>query len=150
MVVQVIYNLIFLVSVSVLTIYLLSRSMAVVNFIKSDKANVIGSIISTCIFGIVIMAASKYSLVISGAKTNVRDATAILASIIGGPLSGIIVAVIGTVYRYTLGGWTTNGCCTATLLAGLISAFIVYRTNYRPNKINIKNTFLWTLFAGLW
>lgn len=143
-------NLAVFVSFSVVVIYILSKFDSINNFINSEKPNLIGRVVTVIILGAVIMVASKKAIVINQASTNIRDAVAIIASIVGGPIVGIIVAIIGAVYRYTIGGWTTLGCCTSTFLAGVISAGIVYRTKFRPSKITFKNGLLWMCFAAVW
>ena len=143
-------NLAIFVSFSVVVIYMSSKFKKVNDFINLEKPNLIGKIVTIIIFAAAIMLASKKAIVINQASTNIRDAVAIIATIVGGPVVGIIVAVIGAAYRYTIGGWTTLGCCTSTVLAGVISAAIVYKTKFRPSKINIKSALLWTGFAAVW
>ena len=143
-------NLAIFVSFSVVFIYFLSKFKTVNDFINQEKPNLSGQIVTIIIFSGAIMLASKKAIIINEASTNIRDAVAIIATIVGGPIVGIVVAFVGAVYRYTIGGWTTLGCCTSTILAGVISAGIVYKTKFRPSKINIKTALLWTGFAAFW
>jgi LytS/YehU family sensor histidine kinase len=70
------------------------------------------------------MAASQYAIVVAGTRVNVRDCIAIFAGILGGPIAGIAVGLIGGIYRMTLGGWTAIPCGLATISAGFIGSWL--------------------------
>lgn len=148
--IEVLGKLVVYVSLVFMVMYILSLSKTVVSYVVADKPNLLGSVALIILFGIAISAASKYAMDIAGTKVNLRTSIAVLSSIIGGPIVGIIVSIIGAAYRLTLGGWTTYGCSLATLFAGLISAFIVYRFNFRPKDINFKTIGLWAAFCFVW
>lgn len=145
-----IITLLVFVSVWALLIYLFSRSKKVTEFIAAKKVSGTGMFLVIVILGIAIILASELAPVVSGAKTNVRDSIALFAAVIGGPIAGIVVGLIGGIYRYTIGGWTALPCAVATILAGIISAVIVYATKFRPRNINAKNITLWAVFVAIW
>jgi sigma-B regulation protein RsbU (phosphoserine phosphatase) len=60
----------------------------------------------------------------SGAIGNVRDLGPIVAGLVGGPLVGLGVGLIGGIHRYFLRGLTHIPCALATILIGLASGFI--------------------------
>lgn len=82
--------------------------------------------------------ASEFGLSIIGVTANIRDAIVIYSGLIH-PIAGIVVGLIGGLYRMsglfwkgfsgTLGYWTAVGCGIATILAGLVGAFL-YRKGY--------------------
>lgn len=146
--ITVLVNLLMLVSMSVLVIYLLSKLKIVNIYLSSDDQGIVGKIIITLIFSVFIMLSSKYGIKINDATTNIRDAVAIVSGIVGGPVVAIIVAVVGAAYRFTLGGWTTLGCCTATIIVGIVTAIIIKVTKFDLKKAKIKDLLFWTLFGG--
>ena len=144
------YGLLTFTAIAALFIYLFSRSRGVVNFISGEKSNLVGTIITIIVLAIPICLASKYSTDIVGAKTNVRDVIALYAAIVGGPVAGVAVGLIGGIYRFTLGGWTALPCSVATISGGLIAAYLVHFFKFRPKCISLKSIAWWTGFALLW
>ncbi|ABK60713.1 MULTISPECIES: methyl-accepting chemotaxis protein [Clostridium] len=144
------YNLFIFISLCVLFIYIFSRPIKVVEFLTSEKKDIIASIFLVIILSIPIMLASKYAYTINGTKTNIRDSIGVLSAIIGGPIVGVSVGVIGSFYRYILGGWTALGCSISTLLASIIASFIVYKTSFKIKNLNIKTIGKWMFFIGVW
>ncbi|EET89545.1 methyl-accepting chemotaxis sensory transducer [Clostridium carboxidivorans P7] len=144
------YNMFMFIALCVLFIYLISRSMKIVRLIVAQKNDMIGTIFLTIVFSIPIILASKYAYTIGDAKTNVRDSIAVLSAIIGGPIVGTLVGIVGGVYRYTLGGWTTLGCTTSTVLSGIIASIIVYKTKFTLKKLDNKSITKWAIFIALW
>lgn len=64
----------------------------------------------------------------SGAISNIRDLAPMVAGLVGGPVVGLAVGLIGGIHRLFLGGVTAVPCALATVLAGLL-ADMVYRLN---------------------
>lgn len=85
-------------------------------------------------FFILIMSAlsifGSYSgIEINGVMGNVRDLGPMIAGLVGGPIAGIAVGLIGGLYRYFfVGGLTTLPCSLATVFIGLFAG-IVYLLN---------------------
>jgi len=65
-----------------------------------------------------------HKLDVYGAITNIRDLAPMVAGLIGGPVMGVAVGLIGGVHRYFLGGFTVIPCAHATVLAGLFGGII--------------------------
>ena len=80
------YNLFIFISLCVLFIYILSRPIKVVDFLTSEKKDIIASIFLVIILSIPIMLASKYAYTINGTKTNIRDSIGVLSAIVGGQI----------------------------------------------------------------
>jgi sigma-B regulation protein RsbU (phosphoserine phosphatase) len=64
-----------------------------------------------------------------GVITNIRDLAPIVAGLLGGPVVGLSVGLIGGIHRFLLGGVTAVPCALATILAGLIAGLI-----FKANK----------------
>lgn len=64
----------------------------------------------------------------SGAITNIRDLAPMVAGLVGGPVVGTAVGLIGGIHRLLLGGATCVPCSLATIFAGLIAG-LVYKLN---------------------
>jgi sigma-B regulation protein RsbU (phosphoserine phosphatase) len=62
--------------------------------------------------------------VTSGAISNIRDFSPIIAGLVAGPAVGMAVGLIGGIHRFSLGGLTCFPCSLATVLAGLIAGYI--------------------------
>ena len=147
--INILTNLLIFISISVLTIYFISKFRAVNVYLNADNQGMWGKLLIICIFGTAIMLSSKYAIKINDAATNIRDSIAIISAITGGPVVAIIVSIIGAAYRYTIGGWTTIGCCISTILAGIVSGVIVKVTKFNLKKVNFKNLILLSIFSGL-
>lgn len=59
-----------------------------------------------------------------GTIINVRELSAMIAGLAGGPIGGVIAGVIGGVHRYTAGGATALPCTISTILIGLIAGLV--------------------------
>ena len=137
-------------AVMFLFIYLLSKIKPIADVMLIDKHHILSRIFYIAIFGSAVVLASIYTMNIQGVKINFRDSIAICADIIGGPSVGIMVGLIGGIFRFTLGGWTVGGCSFATFIAGTAAAYIVHRRNITIEKINYKSIFLWAGVALLY
>lgn len=92
----------------------------------SDKKK---QIIAGLVFGLVSIIATEYGVAIQGAIINVQDAAPLCAGLIFGPQAGIIAGIIGGIERWISVYWnfsyyTRLACTIATILSGLIAAFL--------------------------
>ena len=78
------------------------------------QAEFIAAIGLTLAFSILNIFASILGIQVGNALANIRTGVVVVATALLGPLPGIIVGLIGGVYRYTVGGWTVLGCSAAT------------------------------------
>jgi len=116
------------------------------------QAEFIAAIGITLIFAFLNILASVVGLKIGNAIINIRTGIAVIATVLIGPLSGIVVGCIGSIYRYSVGGWTALGCASATFFSGLVCAGIVYiiRRKYGRLTLTVKIILLFSCFAGFW
>lgn len=131
-------SLLMCIAIYLLIIYAASKVKAINAYLIAENQNLAGKIMITIIFGIMIMITSKQGIVINEACTNIRDGVAVLGALIGGPIVGVIVALIGAAYRYTLGGWTTLGCCAGTVAAGVIAAAVIKGFKIKLRTLTVK------------
>ncbi len=106
----------------------------------------------TIIFSVFNILASVLGIQIGNAIVNIRTGVVVVATALLGPLPGIIVGLIGGVYRYTLGGWTSLGCSNATFFSGVVCAGIVYilKRKYGRVVLTVKTIALLSCFGGGW
>ena len=60
----------------------------------------------------------------SGAIANIRDLGPMVAGLIGGPVIGVAVGLIGGIHRYFLGGFVCLPCALASVIAGAMGGMI--------------------------
>ena len=142
--------LIVFVSITAIAFYLMYKIRPFVRYLMAPKRSALGIGVTILTLGLLIMLASKFSIPLNGAKMNVRDSIAIMAAILGGPIAGIVVGIIGGVYRYTLGGWTALPCAVATATGGIIASIIVWRRHDSPARLTMKSMALYVAFAAVW
>lgn len=78
----------------------------------------------------------------AGLVINFRDLGAMMAGLLGGPLVGMFVGLIGGAYRYSMGGWTATACFAATVSAGLVSGLL---SRYWKGRIDYRKA----VFTGV-
>ena len=147
---QTLFHLFVFISFSVTALYALTKYKAFVDFLAAKKPKIKSQIITILFLGVLIILASKYAIIIMGARVNVRDCIAIFAGILAGPAAGIIVGLIGGIYRITLGGWTAIPCGLATMGAGMIGAYLYKYKGYKINSITLKQIGIIVIIMGIW
>lgn len=116
------------------------------------QAEFIAAIGLTLVFSILNILASVLGIQVGNALANIRTGVVVVATALLGPLPGIIVGLIGSVYRYTVGGWTALGCSAATFFSGIVCAGIVLilRQKYERITLTYKTILLFSGFGGVW
>ena len=116
------------------------------------QAEFIAAIGLTLVFSILNILASVLGIQVGNAIANIRTGVVVVATALLGPLPGIIVGLIGSVYRYTVGGWTALGCSAATFFSGIACAGIVLilRQKYGRVTLTFKTILLFSVFGGSW
>jgi len=106
----------------------------------------------TLAFSILNIFASILGIQVGNALANIRTGVVVVATALLGPLSGIIVGLIGGVYRYTIGGWTVLGCSAATFFSGIACAGVVFILRHKYGRITLtyKTILLFSSFGGVW
>ena len=116
------------------------------------QAEFIAAIGLTLVFSILNILASVLGIQVGNAIANIRTGVVVVATALLGPLAGITVGLIGSVYRYTIGGWTALGCSAATFFSGFVCAGIVFilRRKYGRIRLTFKTILLFSGFGGAW
>ena len=116
------------------------------------QAEFIAVIVLTLIFSVLNILASVLGIQVGNALANIRTGVVVVATALLGPLPGIIVGIIGSAYRYTVGGWTALGCSAATFFSGIACAGIVLilRQKYGRVTLTFKTILLFSVFGGSW
>lgn len=116
------------------------------------QAEFIAAIGLTLVFSILNILASVLGIQVGNALANIRTGVVVVATALLGPLPGIIVGLIGSVYRYTVGGWTALGCSTATFFSGIFCAGIVILLKHKYGRVTLtfKTILLFSVFGGIW
>jgi len=116
------------------------------------QAEFIAAIGLTLVFSILNILASVLGIQVGNAIANIRTGVVVVATALLGPLPGIIVGIIGSAYRYTVGGWTALGCSAATFFSGIACAGIVLilRQKYGRVTLTFKTILLFSVFGGSW
>jgi len=132
----------------------------VVEFMTSEAHSKKGLFIMIFIGGFVDILASEFSFLIAGASVNVRDAIAIFSGIVGGPIVGISVGLIGGLYRMTglwwsgftgnMGYITALGCGIATICAGVVGAWLYKYKGITVMKLSWKKISFVVMIAAIW
>ena len=116
------------------------------------QAEFIAAIGLTLIFSVLNILASVLGIQVGNALANIRTGVVVVATALLGPLPGIIVGLIGSVYWYMLGGWTALGCAAATFFSGVVCTGIVFilRRKYGRITLSFKTILLFSCFGGVW
>lgn len=90
-------------------------------------------LVAVC-FGAMAIFATLCGFQMHGAIANLRTVPVVIASILGGPLVGLVAGLIAGVHRffYDLGGVTSLSCAIATPLAGVVAGILYPRLQRRP------------------
>ncbi len=73
-----------------------------------------------------------------GLIINFRDLGAMMAGLLGGPIAGTVVGILGGAYRYSIGGWTALSCFAATIFAGLFSGLMINRWKGKISYLKVS------------
>jgi len=106
-----------------------------------------GALLMVIIFGAISVFGTVGGVEYGGVVINFRDLGPIMAGILGGPVVGALVGLVGGAYRYGMGGWTALACFVATVSAGLVSGLL--SRYWRGSLSYLKLGFLGLLVEGM-
>jgi len=94
-----------------------------------DYTNIKYQVLLGLFFGFCSILGTEFGVSINGAVINIRDASALCAGLIFGPISGLIAGLIGGIERWFAiywgaGSYTRVACSISTIVIGLIGGFI--------------------------
>ena len=99
------------------------------------------------VFGLASIYGTYSGVDISGAVANTSELAPMIAGLVGGPLIGLAVGLIGGIHRYFLGGLTALPCSLTIVLSGLIAG-LIYVANKRE-FIGTVNAVVFVAFIEL-
>ncbi|WP_319580500.1 SpoIIE family protein phosphatase [uncultured Methanospirillum sp.] len=101
-------------------------------------------VILVLVFGAFSIYGNISGIWLYGSEANVRDLGPVIAGLLFGPGIGISSAIIGAVFRFSLGGVTVIPCTLTTLIAGILAGLVWW-----VNKKKYIGTFRAILFILL-
>ena len=104
-------------------VYLVSRS-PFFRQVLQRRFTLLNTTVLIVFFGALAIYGTIAGVPVLGAIANFRDLAPMFAGLVGGPVIGIGVGLIGAIHRFSLDGLTGIACPLATLLAGLIGGLI--------------------------
>jgi sigma-B regulation protein RsbU (phosphoserine phosphatase) len=114
-------------AVVILTAYIFSRTKLYEDIM--NKKFTFKNRLSLVVFmGLLSIYGTLSGVRIFGLIANTRNLGPSIAGLLGGPIIGSIVGLIGATHRYILGGWSALPCSLATILAGGIAG-LLYKLN---------------------
>ncbi len=114
-------------AVIILTAYIFSRTKLYEDIINK-KFTFKNSLSLIVVMGLLSIYGTISGVRIFGLIANIRNLGPSIAGLLGGPIIGSIVGLIGATHRYILGGWSALPCSLATILAGGIAG-LLYKLN---------------------
>jgi sigma-B regulation protein RsbU (phosphoserine phosphatase) len=129
-------------AVVILTAYIFSRTKLYEDIINK-KFTFKNSLFLVVVMGLLSIYGTISGVRIFGLIANIRNLGPSIAGLLGGPIIGSIVGLIGATHRYILGGWSALPCSLATILAGGIAG-LLYKLN-KEKFIGLKKA---TIFGA--
>jgi len=122
-------TLVLFICISWTLLYMITKHRRIMDFMTTAVHSKKSVILTILIGGLVDILASEFSFPLFGTSVNVRDCIAIFCGIVGGPVVGMGVGLMGGLYRITgltwsgftgnLGYVTALGCGISTMGAGI-------------------------------
>lgn len=80
--------------------------------------------IGIIVFGAMSICGTLFGVSFDGPIMNARDFGPLAGGLWFGPVIGIGAAVIGAVFRFTIGGASVVPCCISTIIAGVLGSLV--------------------------
>jgi len=159
-IISAITTLIIFICISWTFLYIITKHRKIIDFMTTCVHPKKILILMILIGGFADILASEFSFLLFGASANVRDCIVIFSGIVGGPLAGIGVGLIGGAYRITglwwagfmgnMGYATAMGCGIATIGAGFVGAWLSKYKNVNVMGLNGKKICFVILITAIW
>jgi len=120
---SIIYELVQLVCVIILASYFFIRTKIFQRCI-SGNGSTWDKILLVIVFGAFSVYGNVSGVWLFGAEANVRDIGPVLGGLLFGPIIGVGSAIIGALFRLSLGGVTAIPCSLTTIIAGILASII--------------------------
>jgi len=127
---SIIYELVQLVCVIILASYFFIRTKIFQRCISGHGSSR-DTIILILVFGAFSIYGNVSGIWLYGSEANVRDIGPVIAGLLFGPVIGIGSAIIGALFRLSLGGVTAIPCSLTTIIAGILASIIWFKNKKR-------------------
>jgi two-component system sensor histidine kinase LytS len=104
--------------------------------VVNNRLTPVNCLIFIVIFGIMSIIGTYLAINYETSKVNMRDFPVVIAGLLGGPVIGTGVGLIGGIERYLEGGATALPCAISTITAGLVAGLVHWYYRQFP-KIHV-------------
>jgi len=132
-----------LICVITLASYFIIRT-DVFNRLILEKGSIKDKLLIILFFGILSIYGTMSNIILDGSPANVRDLGPVIAGLCFGPWIGLGSAIIGALFRFSLGGITVIPCTLTTIIAGILAGIV-----WKINKKQYIGTYYAVIFIFL-
>lgn len=122
--------------VVVFVLYIFSKTELFRKLI-TGRADILDKFWTVILFGAVSMYGTFRGIPVEGIIINFRDVGPMIAGLIGGPVIGGVAGLLGGLHRFAQGGDTALPCFVATVAAGIIAGYAIYRWKGRITMLRV-------------
>jgi len=151
---EIFQNTLLNISVLVLIAYVMTKLTMVQHFIGVENYTLGNKIGMGILFGVIGIISTYLGIPVEGAIANSRVIGVVTGGVLGGPVVGIIAAVIAGFHRYAIdiGGFTAVACMCSTLAGGILSGLfskVIRRGNHQWVRVGLLTIFAESLQMGI-
>lgn len=119
-----------------LLLYLLVRA-GVLSWMVRNVHRWKGAAACLLLFSAISILGTTGGIEYEGVIINYRDLGAMMAGILGGPVIGGLVGLVGGSFRYGLGGWSAVPCFIATVSGGIVAGLLSWYWKGRISYLKV-------------
>ena len=130
------FNMLLNIGLLVLLATLLTNMASVRKLFRGESSTIIQKMALAVIFGAISIVSTYTGTKTGGAIVNTRVIGVLTAGIMGGPLVGMMTALIAGAHRFLfdIGGFTAASCAVSTLVEGVLGS-LVYK-KYKAGEMD--------------
>ena len=143
------FNMLLNIGLLVLLATLLTNMASVRKLFRGESSTIIQKMALAVIFGAISIVSTYTGTKTGGAIVNTRVIGVLTAGIMGGPLVGMMTALIAGAHRFLfdIGGFTAASCAVSTLVEGVLGS-LVYK-KYKAGEMDSIDLFFLTAEAEI-
>ena len=143
------FNMLLNIGLLVLLATLLTNMASVRKLFRGESSTIIQKMALAVIFGAISIVSTYTGTKTGGAIVNTRVIGVLTAGIMGGPLVGMMTALIAGAHRFLfdIGGFTAASCAVSTLVEGVLGS-LVYK-KYKAGEMDSVDLFFLTAEAEI-
>ena len=122
--------------VVVFVLYIFSKTELFRKLI-SGRADILDKFWTVIVFSAISMYGTFRGIPVEGVIINFRDVGPMIAGLVGGPVIGGVAGLLGGLHRFVQGGDTALPCFVATVAAGVIAGYAIYRWKGRITLLRV-------------